>query len=62
MNSEELRPATPEELELARAWYDDDGLEIDDDALVAEGEDGEVWVQAWVRVSRPIEGGDDDES
>lgn len=50
----ELRrdPATPEEIERARAEYahgSDDCLEVDDDACTSRAPDGSgTWVQAWV--------------
>lgn len=44
-------PATPEDIELARAVHAGDLCQIDDDALASRTEDGKgVWVQAWVRV------------
>lgn len=46
----EMTFATSEQLTAARAAYalrSDDNLEIDEEALVSEGEGG-VWVQAWV--------------
>ena len=39
--------ATPEDIERARELYGSDTVNIDDDALVSEYDDG-VWVQAWV--------------
>jgi hypothetical protein len=41
--------ATPDQIDEAREMYSDDDIEIDDDALVSEG-DGGAWVQAWVWV------------
>lgn len=44
--------ATPYQIARARRLYaqgSDDDIEIDDDALVSEG-DGGAWVQAWVWV------------
>jgi len=49
----EMPSVTPEQLTAARAAYalrSDDNLEIDEEALVSEGEGG-VWVQAWVWMS-----------
>ena len=45
--------ATPDQIDEARKMYaegSDDDIEIDDDALVSEGEGG-TWVQAWVWVA-----------
>lgn len=39
--------ATKEEIEQARAVYQNDDVQIDDDALTSHTDDG-VWVQAWV--------------
>lgn len=44
-----LRSSYADEIEEARAQCDDD-LEIDDDPVLSEGEDG-VWVSAWVFVA-----------
>ena len=41
--------ARPGEIGKARALYQEDDIEIDDDALVSRAEDG-FWVQAWVWV------------
>ena len=61
MNNQIPERATPEEIKRARELYcnrgyDGDDIEIDDDALVSRPEDaneGGVWVQAWVWVTRP---------
>lgn len=49
--SETLR-ATPAQLERARLLYGEDDVQIDEDAVVSETEDG-VWVQAWVWLPKP---------
>lgn len=53
MTQHDDRPrATPDQIDEAREMYaqgSDDNIEIDDDALVSEG-DGGAWVQAWVWV------------
>jgi hypothetical protein len=48
------RKPTPEEYrQAARAMYQDEGtLEIDDSALVSEGDEDGAYVQAWVWVSK----------
>lgn len=40
-------PADAAEIEAARDAYQDDDLEIDDDALVSHADEG-YWVSAWV--------------
>jgi len=56
-------PATPEEIEAARAGYaagSDDNIEIDDDARVSRLDGSNAyWVSAWVFL--PGDDGDDDE-
>ena len=50
------RAATPAEIEDARAYYENDEIEIDDDALASDcaptpndtGEQFGRWIQAWV--------------
>lgn len=52
-NMNKPKPATPLQIEQARALYaevSDNFIEVDDDAGVSESEDG-VWVQAWVLIS-----------
>ena len=57
--SEDRRPGTTEELEEARAiWQEGDELVIDDGATVLPVEYG-MWVQAWVWVSAPANAIDD---
>lgn len=50
----EPEPLTPEErlrmIQAARDLYGTDDVNIDDDALVSDCEDGSYWVQAWVFV------------
>lgn len=52
---ERTEPADPAEIEAARDGYQDDDLEIDDDALVSHADEG-YWVSAWVWIAH-----DDDE-
>lgn len=49
----DLRPqATAEQLTAARAEYQNDDVEIDDDAVTSVAEDRTgVWVSAWVWVA-----------
>ena len=46
--TDELKPATPEQIARARAVHHCDDVQIDDDAKVSETEGGGAWVQAWV--------------
>jgi hypothetical protein len=50
MNTPIFTPATSDQIERARRAYafDTDDIAIDDNALVSEAEDGDVWVSAWV--------------
>lgn len=64
MTTTDDRPrATPDQIEAAREEYaqgSDDNIEIDDDALVSEGEGG-YWVQAWVWIAEATETVSDEE-
>lgn len=45
-------PASPQQIEAARDIHQTDEVEIDDDALLSDPEDGTgYWVSAWVWVS-----------
>lgn len=42
-------PASPEQIQAARAQYASDDIEVDDNAGISDPEDGSgYWVQAWV--------------
>jgi len=49
------KKATLEQIENARCLHQCDEIEIDDEALVSEAEDG-YWVQAWVWVDPNLTG------
>lgn len=54
-------PANPAQIEAARNLYQNDEVEVDDDAFISPLQDGtgSVWVSAWVYVNgseiRPVE-------
>lgn len=49
-----LKPqASAAQIGCAREYYAEDEINIDDDALVSECDDGSYWVQAWVRLDAP---------
>lgn len=54
-----IHPATPEELDAARALYADDDCQIDEGARTSRAENG-YWVAAWVWVA--VEDEDDDDA
>ena len=55
--------ATDRENEIARSFYENDDIEIDDVAAVSRcPEDDGVWVAAWVWVSNQELHNNDDES
>lgn len=52
----EREQATPAQLEEAQLIVlGDPGMVVDDDALASRGDDGALWVQAWVKIENAPE-------